>query len=579
MASTNNLVYQGALRDFQDARRRAVIQDLKARLTGAPDNLLSYDEVATLLHAEGATRRGLHDIPLDAIVGSVGRYGDFTRTFLPRRDSDRERWATIKLKALYEGGFPPIEVYKIGDAYFVLDGNHRVSVLRQHGADTVQAYVTEVATRVPLEPQDSLDELIIKARYTEFLERSGLDQTRPDAPFRVTVPGQYRILEDQIERHQRRLSDALGRPATFQAAAADWTDATYLPAVAAIEQSGLLDDFPGRTATDLFAWIVEHGDEVASEIGWDVSPAAAAADLAARYSRRRPRVVERWRERLRTALTPARLRGGAPAGQWRAQQATLPVEDGLFPDALVAISGTPRGWMALDQALVVARRERSRLHGFHVVRSAADRDSDRVASLRAEFARRCAAAGIDGELFVEEGPVTRTICQRARWTDLVVSGIAHPPGPGMGGKLSSGFHTLVRLCSRPILAVPAVSRLSRPLLSYDGSAKSDEALYVAAYLAGKWQLPLAVVTVAEAGRVPLEVADRAESYLLAHGVSPEVFRLTGPVGQTILQAAQTFSADFIVLGGYGYRPVLEVVLGSAVDTLLRRSEAPLLICR
>ncbi|MCB0201249.1 MAG: universal stress protein [Anaerolineae bacterium] len=578
MTHPQDLVHQGALRDFQDARRRAAIQDLKARLTGEPGNLLNYDEVAQMLHAEGTTRRGLQDVPLDAIVGSVGRYGDFTRTFLPRRDRDQERWAKIKVRALYQGGFPPIELYKIGDAYFVLDGNHRVSVLRQHGAETVQAYVTEVQTRVPLLPDDSPDELIIKARLTEFLERTGLDQSRPGTEFTVTAPGQYRVLEEQIEIHQRCLAKA-GGDMSFQEAAADWHDSVYLPTVAAIDNFGLLDDFAERTPADLFAWVARHREDVAGEIGWKISPAAAADDLAARYSRRLPRVVDRWRERMQAALTPAELRGGAPIGQWRLHQETVADEDHLFPDILVPVSGTAHGWQALEQALVIARREGSELHGFHVVRSDTDREDSQVIALQSEFARRCAEAGVAGKLVVEAGPVTRTICQRARWTDLVVSSIAMPPGHGVAGKLGPGFHSLVRQCSRPVLAVPAVSSLSRAALAYDGSAKSDEALYVAAYLAGKWELPLAVITVAEQGRVPLDIADKAQDYLTGHGVTPEVFRLTGPVGLTILQTARDFEADMIILGGYGYQPMLEVMLGSAVDTLLRSSEVPLLICR
>lgn len=578
MPHQHNLVYQGALRDFQDARRRAALQDLKARLTGESGNLLNYDEVAQMLHAEGMTRRGLQDVPLDAIVGSVGRYGDFTRTFLPRRDRDQERWAKIKIRALYQGGFPPVELYKLGDAYFVLDGNHRVSVLRQHGATSVQAYVTEVQAKVPLLLDDSPDVLIIKARLTEFLERTGLDQSRPATDYVVTAPGQYRVLEEQIEIHQRYLAKADGE-VSFQEAAADWHDAIYLPTIAAIDNFGLLDEFPERTATDLFAWVAVHRTDVADEIGWKVSSAAAAEDLAVRYSRRLPRVLDRWRQRMQAALTPVELRGGGPTGQWRAQQETLAADDRLFPDILVPISGTARGWQALEQALLIASREGSQLHGFHVVRSAAERAGDRAASLQAEFARRCAAAGVAGELVVEAGPVTRTICQRARWTDLVVSSIAVPPGRGLTGKLAPGFHSLVRLCSRPVLAVPAVTSLARAALAYDGSAKSDEALYVAAYLAGKWQLPLAVITVAEQGRVPLEIADAAQDYLARHGVTPEVFRLTGSVGLTILQTAKDFEADLIILGGYGYRPMLEVMLGSAVDTLLRKSEVPLLICR
>ena len=91
-------------------------------------------------------------VPLDSIVGSVGRYEDFTRDFLPRRDSDKERWARVEFLANESTGLPPVELFQIGDAYFVNDGNHRVSVARQSGHTHIEAYVTDVHTRVPLSP-------------------------------------------------------------------------------------------------------------------------------------------------------------------------------------------------------------------------------------------------------------------------------------------------------------------------------------------------------------------------------------------------------------------------------------------
>ncbi len=191
---SNDLVYSAVLRDFQEARRRAALEDLKARLTGKSDDLLSYEEVQDLVQPDGSTSRGLQEIPLDAIVGSVGRYRDFTRSFLPRLESNKHRWANVKLRALYRGGVSPIEVYQLGDVYFVLDGNHRVSVARQLGAETIQAYVTQVHSRVPLSDDVHTDELIIKTRYARFLDATALDQSRPGLNLLVTAPGQYRKL-------------------------------------------------------------------------------------------------------------------------------------------------------------------------------------------------------------------------------------------------------------------------------------------------------------------------------------------------------------------------------------------------
>ena len=169
--SDNQLKRQMAVQDFQAARQRAAIQEVLARITGRPSELLSYEEVAEKLKLRIRTERGMQHIPLDAIVGSVGRYSDFTRTFLPRRKEDQDRWAGVRAAFLEDGaGLPPIEVYKVGEVYFVVDGNHRVSIARQEGAKTIEAHVIEVRTHVPLTPDVRAEDLIIKSEYVEFLE-------------------------------------------------------------------------------------------------------------------------------------------------------------------------------------------------------------------------------------------------------------------------------------------------------------------------------------------------------------------------------------------------------------------------
>ena len=152
--------------------------------------MLSYEDVRQKLRAYGSSERGLQDIPLDAIVGSVGRYNDFTRDFLPRLDVNKDRWARVMAASNKMAGLPPIDVYKIGDVYFVQDGNHRVSVARQLGSRTIQAYVTEVQTRVPMSPDTRPDDMIVKAEYAGFLERTRLDELRPEADLSVTIPSQ-----------------------------------------------------------------------------------------------------------------------------------------------------------------------------------------------------------------------------------------------------------------------------------------------------------------------------------------------------------------------------------------------------
>ena len=147
------------------------------------------------------------------------RYTDFTRTFLPREDFDKDRWARVMQEATGPTGLPPIEVYQIGDVYFVIDGNHRVSVVRQMGATHIQAYVTEVETRVPLSPDIQPDELILKAEYTNFLEVTRLDELRPGADLNMTVPGRYGTLLEHIEIHRYFMGLELQREISHEEAA------------------------------------------------------------------------------------------------------------------------------------------------------------------------------------------------------------------------------------------------------------------------------------------------------------------------------------------------------------------------
>jgi hypothetical protein len=181
-----------ALQDFSRARRQAAFEEIVAYFTGKSIDLLPYEEVRQKFKLRNSSSRGLEEVPLEAIVGSVSRYHDFTRSFLPRQDIHAERWARVEVATLELSGLPPVELYKLGNVYFVVDGNHRISVARQLGATHIQAYVTEFQTKVPLEPGDQLEDIIIKAEYADFLEQTQLDQLYPEADLKVTTPGRYR---------------------------------------------------------------------------------------------------------------------------------------------------------------------------------------------------------------------------------------------------------------------------------------------------------------------------------------------------------------------------------------------------
>jgi len=266
---------------------QAFYSDWFRRMRGQESDLLSYDEVRQILHAqEMSVRPKLEEVPLDKIVGSVGRYQDFNSAFLPRTDALEERWAQVD--AVREGmtGLPPVDLLKVGDLYFVRDGNHRVSVARAHGEDTIEAYVTPVETTIPVEAEtaEELREWLIEASRQQFLKRTGLDQYYPDAPIRLTEPGRYRDLDEQIAVHRWYLGEQRGAEVPYQEAARSWYENVYLPMAREIEESGLLDEFPDRTITDLYLWLCKHREELREQYNLQLDEKATVSTFASVYS-------------------------------------------------------------------------------------------------------------------------------------------------------------------------------------------------------------------------------------------------------------------------------------------------------
>lgn len=567
-------LYTGAVEDFRRARRRAVMQQILSRLAGKSVDALSYDELRKLLKVQTQKPRQLKDVPLDAIVGSVGRYHDFTRSFLPKASVDQERWARVKVAATGLVGLPPIELYQIGQTYFVLDGNHRVSVARQLGATHIEAYVTELETQVPLDPQDRLDDLILKVEYLAFLEQTGIDQVQPGADLRLTAPGRYHLLQEHIDTHRYFMGLDHSRDISYPEAVASWYHTVYLPVVQVIREKAILRHFPGRTETDLYLWAAQHRQELRQQLGWEVAPDAAAADLSSQAPSTVRRTVDQIGRALLEIVTPD------PLAQREPVSAAMSPDDQLFAEILVPLRGDQAGWQALAQACQVARREGGGLRGLHVVPTDQELESDSALALQAEFDRRCRQADIPGSLVIASGKVSSQICSRSRWTDLAVIKLDHPPPSRVLGRLSSGFRMVLRRCSSPVLAVPGeASPLSHALLAYDGSPKAQEALYIAAYLALRWQLALTLLTTARSAHAAAELQAPAREYLSRHGVQATLLALRGRVVPAILKATQDRPIDLTIMGGYSRPPVTEVTLGSAVGAVLRASRHPVLICQ
>lgn len=256
---------------FQRSVVQAQLADLMGLVSGRDTELLSFDEVAKGLKARQQIEMGTRMVRLDRIVGSVGRYRDFTRTFLPRTRASEERWTRLDAAMNALESFPPVELFKIGEVYFVRDGNHRVSVARANGASHIEAYVTEVKTDVPLTLDDfERDQWLIKAEYTEFLAQTNLDQLRPGHELKLTEPGRYALVLDHIHVHHYLRNLDLARSESkkrlnWDEAVESWYDTVYMPIVEAIRRTNLLTHFPNRTEADLYLWIAYHRERLARE--------------------------------------------------------------------------------------------------------------------------------------------------------------------------------------------------------------------------------------------------------------------------------------------------------------------------
>jgi len=560
-----------AVQDFRAARLQANLERIRATLQGKSADLLSYEEVREKLRAKETNRRQLKEIPLDAIVGSVGRYSDFTRQFFPRQESGKHRWMKIRMIVESFEGLPPIEAYQLEDGYFVIDGNHRVSVARSLGAESIEGYVTRVEVNVPLTSDVGPDELIIMERYAIFLERTQLKAAFPNIDLQMSAAGNYRILEHQIKIHQQWMES----DCSYQEAAVDWYKTVYCPVVQIIRKRGMMRDFPQRSETDLYVWIEKHRNDLVKHLGWPLDADAAAIDL----SQRPKSFLQRVRKKIHNTIIPAPLNKGAMPGEWRKTWLSTHQDQALFRHILVAINAKEEGWTALKLALDFAQHEKSQVHGLHITDRKKGISDYQREQIQSTFDRACKDTAVRTGLRFKQGNIAQMLNDEARWVDLVVVSLKHPPGPRAINRLSSGLSQLIRRCPRPVLVVPQGTKpFTHMLLAYDDSLTSKEALFIAAYLAKSWQMPLTVVTV-KTENEDVDILRYARNYLADEKIQANFIGKQGKAASEILQVAKDYLCDLIIIGSYGHNPILEVVLGSTVDEILRNFDSAVFVCR
>ncbi len=302
-----------AREDFSRARVRAAVSRLAAFLRREGDRMLSLGEVKALLKPDSETYGGLQTVPIARIVGSEGRYHDFNRAFLPRHGHLRSRWVRVDMAHHQSVELPPVALYEIGGVYFVRDGNHRVSVARMQGVEFVDAEVIRLGTRVELDPGLSAEELrvkVIELEKEEFLRRTGLNRLRPGARLEFTATGRYDELIRHVHGHKYYLNQGQREEIPFEQALLSWYDNVFSPVAGVIREENLLTYFPGRTAGDLYVWLVRHWDVMKRKYGQSFPLREAALDFRDRYGRTLSRLLRGLAERLSSGFR----RGKGPRG-------------------------------------------------------------------------------------------------------------------------------------------------------------------------------------------------------------------------------------------------------------------------
>jgi hypothetical protein len=217
--------------DFLRARRREVLARLAHRLRREPDDvtwILPFDEVVAALGWQGERQLGLQTIRLEQVVGTVDSRRDFDRRFRPTSGRVRERWERLALAQRRGAAIPPIDVYQIGDLYFVKDGHHRVSIAIATGQQVLDAYVTQVQTVVPARGIRARSDLLMKSYERVFRARVPLPASAY-AKITVTDPWSYAELGENVEAWGFRFMQDEGRYCDRAYVARRWFAEEFTP--------------------------------------------------------------------------------------------------------------------------------------------------------------------------------------------------------------------------------------------------------------------------------------------------------------------------------------------------------------
>ncbi len=287
--------------DFLKARRKARVDRVLSTFRWKNPDLLSFYEVTKLIKPESESYKGMQTIPVKNIIGSENRYHDFSSFFAPKNNKLQSRWENIDRARLDDIPLPPISVYKIGEWYFVRDGNHRVSVARMNGQEFIDAEVVELSSSIPLREGMTLNEIkkeVVEAERESFIRQYNPTYLPMDSIV-FTTPGSYPEMVNHILVHKYYANEHLDYTMSFEEGARSWYENVYKPIVDALDKKHLQRSFPGYTVSDLYMWVVRRWDEMKRTDAY--ATGEAAADEIKKESKKNP--VKMWFEYIKNKFS------------------------------------------------------------------------------------------------------------------------------------------------------------------------------------------------------------------------------------------------------------------------------------
>jgi len=284
----SNFVSFQAREDFNKARSKETISNILNAMTPERQKLLSLEDIKRLIKPKSETYIGMKAIDIQLIIGSEGRYKDFNRTFLPKKEFIRNRWENIDKAHLQSVILPPIKLYEISGSYFVRDGNHRVSVAKMQGVRSIDAEVIRLDTEIPLSPemtQTEMKKAVINYEKDHIFLNTELKYIIDAKKLNFTAPGRFHEILRHIQGHKYFLNEDIENEITFIDAGNSWYNNLYEPIVNIVREEHILARFPGRTESDLYMWIIKHWDELKNQNRENFSLQDAAESFSLKYGK------------------------------------------------------------------------------------------------------------------------------------------------------------------------------------------------------------------------------------------------------------------------------------------------------